>query len=94
MDRRFSIVEAKNKLPAIIHSVEEGPSVKLTRNGKPVAVLLSIDEYERLTRKKEGFWAALQKFREILEKEKIEFTEADFESLRDTSSGRESEWDS
>ena len=94
MDRRYSIAEAKTKLPAIIHSVEEGPSVKLTRHGKPVAVLLSIDEYERLIRKKEGFWTALQEFRKILEKEKVEFTEADFESLRDTSSGRESEWNS
>ena len=45
MERQFTIAEAKSRLPAIIHSVEDGPSVKLTRHGKPVAVLLSIHEY-------------------------------------------------
>jgi antitoxin Phd len=47
MERQFTIAEAKSRLPAIIHSVEDGPSVKLTRHGKPVAVLLSICEYEQ-----------------------------------------------
>jgi hypothetical protein len=26
--KKFSIAEAKDKLPAIVHSVEDGPSVK------------------------------------------------------------------
>jgi prevent-host-death family protein len=52
MEKQFSIAEAKSKLPAIIHSVEDGPSVKLTRHGKPVAVLLSIREYEQLAKNK------------------------------------------
>jgi antitoxin (DNA-binding transcriptional repressor) of toxin-antitoxin stability system len=42
MEKRFTISEAKNNLPAIVHSVETGPSVKLTRRGRPVAVLLLI----------------------------------------------------
>ena len=44
MQKQFSISEAKNRLPSIIHIhyVEEGPYVELTRRGKPVAVLLSI----------------------------------------------------
>jgi prevent-host-death family protein len=54
MQKQFSIAEAKNRLPTIVHSVENGPSVELTRRGKPVAVILSIQEYERLSRKYTG----------------------------------------
>ncbi len=88
MRKQFSIAEAKNKLPAIIHSVEKGPHAQLTRRGKPVAVLLSIQEYERLNRKFRGFWSALTKFRQKVEDEGIEITDRDFECLRDLSAGR------
>jgi len=91
MAKQFSIAEAKSKLPAIIHSVEDGPSVQLTRHGKPVAVLLSIREYELLVLKKKGFWSALIKFRNAIENEDIKITDADFKGLRDTSFGRERE---
>ena len=91
MERQFTIAEAKSRLPAIIHSVEDGPYVQLTRHGKPVAVLLSIREYELLVLKKKGFWSALMKFRSAMEKEGIQIADADFEGLRDTSFGRERE---
>ena len=92
MGNQYSIAEAKNKLPSIIHSVEKGPSVKLTRRGRPVAVLLSIQEYERLSQRKEGFWRALKSFRKLAEKDGIEISNADFEGLRDYSPGREVDW--
>jgi prevent-host-death family protein len=91
MAKQFSIAEAKSKLPAIIHSVEDGPYVQLTRHGKPVAVLLSIREYELLVRKKKGFWSALIEFRNAMENEEIQITDADFRGIRDTTFGRESE---
>ena len=92
MEKQYSIAEAKNKLPSIIHSVEKGPSVRLTRRGRPVAVLLSIQEYEYLNRKKEGFWRALKAFRRQTEQEGIEISNADFKGLRDNSAGREVDW--
>ena len=91
MEKQYTIAEAKSNLPAIIHSVEDGPSVKLTRHGKPVAVLLSIREYEQLSKNRLGFWSALTKFRNILEKEDINITDADFTELRNTSTGRKSD---
>jgi len=93
MQKQYSIAEAKNKLPSIIHQVEKGPSVKLTRRGKPVAVLLSINEFERLNISNSGFWNALMSFRQMINSEKLAFSDHDFEGLRDTSSGREVEWD-
>jgi antitoxin Phd len=91
MQKQFSIAEAKNRLPTIVHSVEKGPSVELTRRGKPVAVLLSIQEYELLSRKYTGFWNAVSEFRRKAENEGIEISERDFTGLRDLSSGRKIE---
>lgn len=91
MQKQFSIAEAKNRLPPIIHYVEKGPHVELTRRGKPVAMLLSIREYERLSRKYTGFWNAISEFRRKFEDEGIEISERDFKGLRDLSVGREVE---
>ena len=91
MQKQFSIAEAKNRLPSIIHYVEKGPYVKLTRRGNPVAVLLSIQEYERLSRKYSGFWSALSAFRQNIQDKGIEISDMDFDALRDTSAGREIE---
>ncbi len=89
MEQQFTIVDAKNKLPSIIHSVETGQAVKLTRHGKPVAVLLSIKDYQRLNRKREGYWSALNSFRKQLKKEGVFISGEDFKNIRDKSSGRE-----
>ena len=89
MQNEFSISEAKNRLPTIIHYVEKGPYIKLTRRGKPVAVLLSIQAYERLSRKYTGFWSAVSEFRRKFDDEEIEISDGDFKGLRNLSTGRE-----
>jgi len=89
MEEQYTIADAKNKLPAIIHSVETGQAVKLTRHGRPVAVLLSIKDYQRMSRKREGYWRALNSFRKQMEKECVFITGEDFENIRDSFSGRE-----
>lgn len=89
MQEQFSIVEAKNKLTSIIHYVEKGPYIKLTRRGKPVAVLLSIKEYERLSHSYSGFWNALSIFRQNIKDENIDVSDKDFEGIRDRDTGRE-----
>ena len=91
MDKQFSIDDAKSKLRALIYSVEDGQSVKLTRHGKPVAVLSSIHDYELLSKNRMDFWKALSDFRSRLALEDISITDADFEGIRDASTGRERE---
>lgn len=88
MDEEYTIAEAKNKLPSIIHSVEKGAPVKLTRHGRPVAVLLSINQYDKLS-KREGYWRALNSFRKLMQKENVLISDEDFKGLRDFSAGRE-----
>ncbi|MBU4054146.1 MAG: type II toxin-antitoxin system Phd/YefM family antitoxin [Proteobacteria bacterium] len=91
---QFSIAEAKNKLPSIIHQVEKGPPVKLTRRGEAVAVLLSVHEYQLMEQKSRGFWSALMTYRQVNQDGKVKIADADFESLRDPSAGREAEFES
>jgi prevent-host-death family protein len=47
--RDRTIREARNSLTALIRDAEKGNSVRLTRHGKPVAVLISVREYRRLS---------------------------------------------
>ncbi len=91
MPEQFSIAEAKNKLTSLIHRVEDGPPVQFTRRGKPVAVLLSVQEYKRLTGNQKDFWEALMDFRKSITEEGIEITDADFEGVRDNTTGRKVE---
>ncbi|MBW1962224.1 MAG: type II toxin-antitoxin system Phd/YefM family antitoxin [Deltaproteobacteria bacterium] len=88
MEEQYTIAEAKNKLSSIVHAVEQGAPVKLTRHGRPVAVLLSINQYDRLSHKKEGYWRALKSFRKLIEKEDTLISDEDFQGLRDDSPGR------
>ena len=39
------IFKAKNQLASIIHEAEAGDSIRLTRHGKPAAMLLGMAEY-------------------------------------------------
>jgi len=59
MDKDYSIAQARHDLPAIVHEVERNGRARITRRGRPVAVVLSIAEFERLlsARRKEPDWS-------------------------------------
>jgi prevent-host-death family protein len=49
MAKTLPISEVKARLPELVASVQEREdAVIVTRNGRPAAVLLNVDEYERL----------------------------------------------
>jgi prevent-host-death family protein len=64
MTKRYSIAQARAQLAALVHEVEEGPAVELTRRGKPVAVVLSIEEYHRLKFPSRPVWLAAESVRD------------------------------
>jgi prevent-host-death family protein len=45
--REYSVAEARDKLPALVHEAERGRPVRITRRGKRAAVLISEAEYRR-----------------------------------------------
>ena len=92
MTRTASIAEARNQLPALVHSAESGQSIALTRRGKTVAVLLSIEEFQRMQRGGVGdFCQAGEAFRAHEDLSNLDLASA-LTSLRDTSTGREVSW--
>lgn len=46
--KQATIRDARNQLTSLVHEAERGRAIRLTRRGKPVAVLVSDREYQRL----------------------------------------------
>lgn len=92
MIKEYSIAEARDQFTTIVRELETTPSIQLTRRGKPVAMLLAIDEYERLVAGRTGFWDNYQAFRNAVDLAELDIDPAIFEGLRDTSPGREVSW--
>lgn len=63
MTRRYSIAQARATLPTIVDEANSHGPVEITRRGKPVAVVLSLSDYERLTTKRPTFSQAFAEFR-------------------------------
>ena len=91
-ERQYSIARARDNLPGIVHEVEKGRPIELTRRGKPVAVIVSIDDYERMTPKRLDFVAAVEEFRRRVDLDASGVTGAEWDGVRDTSPGREVNW--
>jgi cellobiose PTS system EIIB component len=87
MVKRYSIEEARDNLDGVVQEAEEGMQVELTRQGKPVAVLVGV-EVERLSKKRPGFWEAYQEFRRTADLSEIDPDEI-FRDVRDPSPGRD-----
>lgn len=86
----YSITQARDKFAAVVHEAEQSSAVELTRRGKPIAVIISIDEYRRLKGgKKKSFGEAIVEFRNSVDWNKIDIDEDIFKDVRDRSPGRE-----
>lgn len=92
MTESYSIAQARDNFAAIVRDVERVSAIELTRRGKPVAVLLSVEEYRRLLAGQKTFWEAYSEFRDRLDPHRLDIEPEIFEGLRDVSSGRETGW--
>lgn len=87
MSRRYSIADARISLPAIVDQAEAGERIELTRRGRPVAVVVSSRQFERLRGDRSGFHDAYQKFLDRYSLQNI--PDDDFAgATRDKSTGR------
>ena len=84
----YSIAEARDQLPALIHRAETTGNIQLTRRGKPVAMLLSVAEYRRLAEKNSDWWTAVQTQRHSGWLTGEGWTPQEFEGLRSGDLGR------
>ncbi len=81
-EREYSVAEARDKLPALVHEAERGRPVRITRRGRRAAVLISEAEYRRSHGGAgRGLAAAIQAWRERYGG--VELTDAEFDGWRD-----------
>jgi prevent-host-death family protein len=88
VSRRYSIAEARSRLPSLVDEAESGIDVELTRRGEPVAVLVSRREFERLRGKRRHFTDAYRRFLEQHSLEEIGVDDDFAASARDRTTGR------
>jgi prevent-host-death family protein len=86
---QYSIAEARAQLPAIIDLASAGREVVLTRRGRPVAVILSTRELDRLRGRQTGFSTAYGRFIEKFPAKGDGIGKDFARSLRDRSPGRD-----
>lgn len=92
MTKRYSIAEARAHLPSIVDEVEVGRPVELTRRGKPVAVVLSLEQYELLSAGRSNFADAYRAFCAKFGSEDILLESGFVEWLRASGTGRKVEF--
>ena len=92
MKKQYSIADARNRLPALVHEVENGCTAEITRRGKSVAVLISASEYARLTSERGGYWDAVRRWRQGNDLEGMDDVVDAILSSRDGSPGRDVSW--
>jgi len=89
-----SIAETKNNLPKFIHEAENGNDICITRHGKPVAVLVSIERYKNKFSDENSLFDAIMTWRSKLESSDGDlFTDSEIDALRDKSPARDFSWD-
>ena len=92
MTDKYSIAEARQDLAALVRKLERQPFIEITRRGKPVAVLLSIEEFQRLSKGGTGFWQAYTAFRQEANLAGLQIDPGlVFEGVRPAETGREVE---
>jgi prevent-host-death family protein len=83
------VAEARRDLPALIRIAERGKPVAITRRGRPVAVLVSIDDYQRVSGGSRPFTELYETWRAGLSGECPDAGPEYFDKLRDRSEGRD-----
>jgi cellobiose PTS system EIIB component len=88
---QYSIQQMQDNPDEVLQTVEREKTVEITRQGQQVAVLLSVEEYHRLTSvESSNFGTALKKFRQELIEEGLDLNPDEvFRDVRDRSPGRE-----
>jgi prevent-host-death family protein len=88
MSPKYSIAEARSRLPTIVDQAEAGMEVELTRRGQPVAVLVSRRQFERMRGTRPHFGDAYRHFLDKYSLEEIGLDDDLVAATRDKTAGR------
>ena len=76
-----TISHLKNHLPEIVHDVEKGQDIQITRHGKPVAVIISLERYSLAFSSGKGIYNAYLRW-QTLHPHASGFTDEEVENMR------------
>ena len=88
MSHRYSVAEARAHLPSILVQAEAGEAVELTRRGRPVAVVLSHEAFERLRNPRPSFGEAYRNLRRKYSLDEVGLDDEFAVLVRDRQPGR------
>jgi len=88
-DQSVSVADARGSLADIVDAVERGERVQITRRGKPVAVMISVEEMRRLVSPRMQFATVYDIWRLYHAPEDLDLEPSHFDALRDRSAGRD-----
>jgi prevent-host-death family protein len=88
MSKRYSIAEARSNLPTIVDQAEAGQEIELTRRGKPVAIVVSLREFERRRGERARFRDEYKRFLQSHPLPDVGVDAGFFDSARDRGVGR------
>lgn len=90
--KQYSIAEARDQLSKVVHEAEGAGPVELTRRGRPVAVVVSVAEYQRLRGGgSRPLWQAVQAFREAHAQD-LDDLKGALDDVRQPDPGRDVAW--
>jgi prevent-host-death family protein len=89
--KQYSVAEARNRLPELVHDAEGGAAIEITRRGRPVAVLISVTRHRRLEQSSAPLWQAIEEFRSRADLEQLDLSGL-FAGIRDRTAGRRVAW--
>jgi prevent-host-death family protein len=88
MPKRYPIADARRNLAMLVREAEAGVRVELTRRATPVAVLVSVDRWDRMAQGQSAFSERYAEFRRRFPARKGGAGPVFFASLRDRKGGR------
>ena len=88
----YSIAEARNRFAELVHDLDRVSQIEVTRRGQPVAVLVSVTEFERLRTGGPTFWNTYTAFADAVDLAALNIEPEVFIGLRELSPGREMTW--
>lgn len=89
MTKQYTISEARTHLASLIDDAESGEQIRVTRHGRPVAVIVSCREWEKRQAERPTFSELYDAFVKKYPPEEYGFDDDFAESVRDRSPGRE-----
>jgi prevent-host-death family protein len=94
MMQEVSVAEAKSRLTSLLHEVEAGAPVQITRRGKAVAVLLSEAEYAALKAREptRGLWETISRWRAETVPDWPDLGPEEVDAWRDRTPAKDFDW--